>query len=208
MCVLTTLTSLSVLCPHTRSRIRCAENTCPSCISNRSRIWPSVRVSLSRPRGRQLVVVAVVAPAAHLVRRRRRRHRHRRSAVHPPQHRPHPVHQDLHVERLAHVVVRPAAEAREHRFIGATRSEHDDGHVQQRAQVLAQLEPIRVGQVAVEQDQVRRLGVHALQRVGPRVGHADRVAFPRERVAQQVRQVRVVVNAQDLRYRVPHSPPS
>ena len=108
------------------------------------------------------------------------------------------------LERLGHVIVRAGLEPA-HDVVGAVeRGPHQDGDRGERRvrlQPLAGLEPVHVRHQAVEQDQIRRRGLRALEGLGASMRRLDPVARPLELVRDAPEVCIAIVDDQDLRHR-------
>ena len=101
------------------------------------------------------------------------------------------------VERLREVVVGADLEADDLVDVVVARRQHQDRHRARRAHVAADLEPVHVGQVEVEQDQRRARADGLLLRLRAVDGAVDRVAGLLEIGADEARDVGFVLDDED-----------
>src|SRR5436190_11023071 len=103
-------------------------------------------------------------------------------------------------ERLGEVVVAPGAEARQAVGQGIPRGEeHDRGLDAARAQRLAQVPPVGVGQADVDDERSRGAAVNQLKRLGRTADPGDgEVAVLLQAAPDERAQLRIVLDQQDL----------
>ena len=126
----------------------------------------------------------------------------RRTAMEPPQERPHPSQQFVTTEGLHQVVVGPGVQAPNAIFHAALGCQHQDRHgTPQTPQLLREGEPIEAGHHHVEQDQVGLLGQGPLETVSPLRGGDHPVTFRREQVGQHRAHGGLIFDDQDAGHR-------
>jgi hypothetical protein len=84
-----------------------------------------------------------------------------------PQRYPQPGVELARAERLGHVVVGAVVQRLDLAVLRAVRRQHDDRRVAPAADAVADLEPVKVGQAEVEDDQVRGAGGRLLEPSSP-----------------------------------------
>ena len=107
------------------------------------------------------------------------------------------------VERLRQVVVGADLEPDDLVDVLVARGEHDDRHVGALADAAADLDPVHVGQVEVEDDQRRHLGGDRVQRPGARADRPHAVAGVLQ-VERDERRDRLLVLDDEHRGRAAH----
>ena len=111
----------------------------------------------------------------------------------------------LGAEGLGHVVVGADLQAAQDILFLVARRQHDDRRLGIVTDAAADLEAVNLRQVAVEQDDIRALGLPALQRLLSVDGGEDVVPLAPQRIRHQVQQIDVVVNDQNF-HRISPSP--
>jgi len=119
----------------------------------------------------------------------------------PAQHGFDAIDEHLHAEGLGHVIVRALSEPGDDVLILGAGREHHDGDLGKGAQRGEHLEAVHVWDVDVQNDKVETLSTNQPQGIASGVCHPHLEALPRERIAQEVGQVLIVVDAQNLGHR-------
>jgi hypothetical protein len=126
----------------------------------------------------------------------------RRTAMEPPQERPHPGQQFVAAERFDQVVVRPGVQAPNPVFHAALGCQHQDRQgTPQTPQLVREGEPVETGHHDVEQDQVGLLGQGPVEAFGSLRGSDHPVTFRHEQVGQHRAHGGFIFDDQDAGHR-------